>query len=66
MENTPPAIAAAMARLITDPEAARAMGDNGRRAVRHALDWDVVARQMIGAYHSALRVADEPALVCAG
>jgi glycosyltransferase involved in cell wall biosynthesis len=56
VENTAAAIAGAIGRLVENPAAARAMGDNGRRAVERALDWNAVAVTMRQAYRSALAV----------
>jgi len=56
VENTAPKIAAAIGRLVDNPSAARAMGDNGRRAVERALDWNAAAVTMLRAYRSALAV----------
>jgi glycosyltransferase involved in cell wall biosynthesis len=54
VDSAPPAIAAAMERLAADPAGARLMGENGRRAVRQALDWNRLAVDMLDAYRSAL------------
>jgi glycosyltransferase involved in cell wall biosynthesis len=57
VDNAPSAIADAIGRLITDPAAARLMGENGRRAVRQTLDWNVLAATMLEAYRSILSPA---------
>src|SRR6185437_8130845 len=54
VDNTPAAIAAAIETLASDPAAARAMGENGRRGVARSLDWKTLAAAMLGAYREAL------------
>lgn len=54
VDNAPPAIAAAMARLASDPAAARLMGENGRCGVRRTFDWNRLAASMLDAYRTAL------------
>jgi glycosyltransferase involved in cell wall biosynthesis len=56
VENTAAAIASGIVRLAENPEAARAMGENGRQAVGRALDWNDLAVNMLRAYRSALAV----------
>ena len=49
------ALAQAIDRLLADPEAARAMGEAGRRHVRARYEWDAIAAQMERLYESLRR-----------
>ncbi len=53
----PTAIARAIDQLVKDPDGARRMGENGRRAVLDRYDWPAEERKLIGLYR---------ALVCGG
>ena len=46
----PGAIAAAIDHLVTHPEQAREMGENGRRAVLREYNWTVQARKLTDFY----------------
>lgn len=46
----PAAIAAAIDRLVDDPELARRMGENGRRAVRERYNWHVEEEKLLALY----------------
>ena len=50
----PEAVAAAILRLVDDPEAAREMGDNGRRAARSRYSWDTEAAKLTALYAEIL------------
>jgi glycosyltransferase involved in cell wall biosynthesis len=54
VENTSVQVTSALEALAADPAGARAMGQNGRRAVSQYLDWNRLAAQLVGAYRSAL------------
>lgn len=57
------ALAAALARLLGDPAAAREMGERGRRRAEAELTWDAVAARYRQAYLAAL---SGPVTRCAG
>jgi glycosyltransferase involved in cell wall biosynthesis len=46
----PKAIAAAIDYVVTHPQAAKAMGENGRRAVLQKYNWTVQANRLIDFY----------------
>lgn len=48
------AVARAVAALAADPEAARGMGENGRRAVEERYSWEARARQRLGVIEAAI------------
>lgn len=52
-QGDPEAAAAAMVRLLTDPEAARRMGETGRERAR-LMSWDVTAAKLVEHYEAAL------------
>ena len=51
----PAALAAALAPLLADPAAARALGAAGRRYLRAEHDWDRLARRYLRIYEEGLR-----------
>jgi poly(glycerol-phosphate) alpha-glucosyltransferase len=51
----PDALAAALAPLLADPAAARALGAAARRHIREEHDWDRLARRYLGIYAEGLR-----------
>ncbi len=55
-------IAAAIRRLITDPELRRAIEREARAAAVDRYDWDVIARRQKKIYHSLAVVARKPLL----
>jgi glycosyltransferase involved in cell wall biosynthesis len=55
VQNTRADVAAALDALVSDPSAARQLGENGQRAVRQHLDWNRLAAQMLDAYGAAAR-----------
>ncbi len=54
VEATPEALAAAMAEMLADPDAARRMGAAGRAHVDARYDWDRGAADLLGAIDAAL------------
>ena len=54
VENTADAVSSALAALVGDRLAARAMGANGRREIRTFLCWDRLAGEMLQAYERAV------------
>ena len=50
VDNTAEAVSAALQTLMSDPAAARAMGENGRGGVRAHLSWPRLAGEMLAAY----------------
>lgn len=48
----PAAIAAAIDHLVTHPERARHMGENGRRAVEHKYNWGTEEQKLLALYES--------------
>ncbi len=48
----PQAIAAAIGRVLDDPEEATRMGERGRRLARSKYSWEAVAKQIAHVYHS--------------
>jgi colanic acid/amylovoran biosynthesis glycosyltransferase len=53
-EHDPPAICAALERLISDPELARRLGDRGRQIAREKFSIETSARQLHGLFQSLL------------
>lgn len=53
-EESPAAIAAAVARYAGDPDLLRRHGENARRAALETLNWSGEARTLIGVYESLL------------
>lgn len=49
---SPPAIAAAIDQLASEPNMARAMGENGRRAVLERYNWGVEEKKLLELYSS--------------
>jgi len=47
-------IAAAIRRLLDDPEEARRMGENGRRAVKEEFNWGVEEKKLLALYKEIL------------
>jgi glycosyltransferase involved in cell wall biosynthesis len=56
-EKDPAALMGALERLLKDPEAARRMGEGGRRKAVAELTWDVVAARHRAAYEAVLRMS---------
>ncbi len=54
-EKDPAALAAALARLLENPEAARRMGEAGRRKAAAELTWDVVAARHRAVYEAVVQ-----------
>lgn len=54
LEGGAEVLAAGIARLISDPELRRSMGQRGRDAIASRYTWDAVAKQMESAYRSVL------------
>ena len=52
VEGSPEALASGIAALISDPQAAAAMGQRGRNAVADHYTWDAVANSMENVYRS--------------
>lgn len=50
----PAAIAAAIDRLVENPDLARRMGENGRRAVHERYNWGIEEKKLIGLYRELL------------
>ena len=50
----PPAIAAAIDRLVDNPDLARQMGENGRRAVQERYNWGQEEKKLLALYESLL------------
>jgi glycosyltransferase involved in cell wall biosynthesis len=50
----PSAIAAAIDHLVDDPDRARRMGENGRRAVQERFNWSVEERSLLRLYEELL------------
>jgi glycosyltransferase involved in cell wall biosynthesis len=50
----PVAIAAAIDRLVSDPQLARRMGENGRRAVLERYNWGVEEQKLFAFYDAIL------------
>jgi glycosyltransferase involved in cell wall biosynthesis len=48
----PPAVAAAVRRLLDNPAEAAAMGRRGREAVRERFNWQTEARKLLGLYET--------------
>ena len=53
----PAAIAAAMDRLVENPDLARRMGENGRRAVHERYNWGVEEKKLLALYGKLLAEA---------
>lgn len=51
----PEAIASAILRLVDDPEAAKEMGENGRRCVASSFTWDVLVGQWLSTLKERMR-----------
>jgi glycosyltransferase involved in cell wall biosynthesis len=51
----PGLFADAIERLVRSPEATRAMGEAGRRAVRERFNWDVERARLLGIYDEILK-----------
>jgi glycosyltransferase involved in cell wall biosynthesis len=51
--SDPPALAAAMAGLLSDPETRRSMGEAGRRRAQGEHDWRVLAERFLAVYADA-------------
>ena len=51
----PEALAAALRRLAEHPEEARRMGENGRRAVEEAFNWEGEERKLLALYEDILK-----------
>ncbi|MFF6996889.1 glycogen synthase [Streptomyces sp. NPDC008313] len=51
-------LAAALDSLVTDPEAARRMGEAGRERAVREFGWDAVARRTVGLYEEVLEAGD--------
>lgn len=56
-ERTPGALAAAVARLLTQPELARAMGERGRRLAADRFSWPAIAASTRFVYECAIAAA---------
>ncbi|MCF6273412.1 MAG: glycosyltransferase family 4 protein [Rhodobacteraceae bacterium] len=52
----PEAIAAAMEKILSDPQAAEKMGLLGKKAVEEKFNWEVEADELVKVYHKILRV----------
>lgn len=50
----PPAIAAAIDRLVDNPDLARQMGENGRKAVQERYNWGQEEKKLLALYESLL------------
>lgn len=50
----PAAIAAAIDRLVEDPDLARGMGENGRRAVHERYNWAIEEKKLLDLYRTVL------------
>jgi glycosyltransferase involved in cell wall biosynthesis len=50
----PKAIAQAIEYLLTHPEEARQMGENGRRAVEEKYNWESESKKLLGVYAKLL------------
>jgi glycosyltransferase involved in cell wall biosynthesis len=53
VDNSPAVVSDALRAFMADPAAARAMGENGRREVRAALNWPRLAGEMLRLYADA-------------
>jgi glycosyltransferase involved in cell wall biosynthesis len=58
-EQDAAALAAALRRLLADGDAARAMGERGRRKAESELTWEVIAARHREAYELALAAAED-------
>jgi glycosyltransferase involved in cell wall biosynthesis len=58
-ERDAAALAAALRRLLADGDAARAMGERGRRKAESELTWEVIAARHREAYELALAAAED-------
>jgi len=54
VEDTVPDLARGLERILADPEAARAMGEAGRRRVREAFGWDSIVDRLEAIYARGL------------
>ena len=52
--DDPAAVAAAAARLLADPAAAEAMGLEARTRAEARYSWEVIVREMLAAYETAI------------
>ncbi len=52
LTQSPDDIAAAIERVLADPEAARQMGAAGRQAARERYNWEVESQTLVGLYES--------------
>ena len=48
-------IANAMRRITENPEAARRMGENGRRAIKEKFNWDIAEQTLFALYEDILK-----------
>ena len=46
--------ASAISRLLDNPEEARRMGENGRRAVKEEFNWDMEEKKLLALYEEIL------------
>lgn len=53
--NDPEAIAAAVQYLLSHPDEAQQMGENGRRAVKEEFNWDIEEKKLFALYEEILR-----------
>ena len=56
-ERTPEAVAAALSRLLAQPELGRAMGERGRRLVADRFSWPAIAASTRAVYECAIAAA---------
>ena len=62
VEDTVPALAVGIERVVSDPAAARAMGEAGRRRVRESFAWDTIVDRLDAIYaRGPVGSAREPA-----
>jgi glycosyltransferase involved in cell wall biosynthesis len=61
--TSPEAIARALRVLADDPARAEAMGECGRQAVLHRLNWTCEERSLLGLYDGLMRAEHEPLTV---
>lgn len=52
--DNPEAVVSAIRYLLDNPEEARQMGENGRKAVREELNWDVEEKKLLALYEDIL------------
>jgi glycosyltransferase involved in cell wall biosynthesis len=58
--TSPPAIARALRDLVADPARAEAMGERGRQAVLHRMNWSSEERALLDVYHRLLGAGPTP------